>query len=442
MAKLLTLQQTTTQMIRTFATSRVNCIFNSNVSSIRACNASSSVSIHVRGIHQNLGFYQSSTASNVAAKSNNKSTSNTSDNGKSSKIPSNLLQDLVKKIKFTGPITIAEYMKYVLTHPIAGFYMNSDVFGSKGHFTTSPEISQVFGELVAVWIINEWQRVGCPKPFRIIELGPGRGTLAADISRVLNQFSFTRDNSSLHLIEISPVLTQIQEKSLCGNISVIEKDRSNKLHHSLTKNGIPVTWYHSIDELPEMFGFNAFIANEFFDALPVHKFQRNANGQWHEVLIDFETDESTGKDNLRFCLSRNPTPASETLIRYVMPDPKLPEFNQIKHLEMCPEGGIIASKIMDRINQTNTSGCFLICDYGYNDLVSIRDTFRGFQNHQVVDPLIDPGTADLTADVDFSFLRSIVAKKALAFGPVTQQHFLESMGIQIRLQVSVECVMR
>lgn len=115
-----------------------------------------------------------------------------------------------------------------------------------------------------------------PKPFRIIELGPGRGTLAADISRVLSQLSQTRDNSSLHLVEISPHLTQIQEQTVCGSTSLIETDR-RKLHHSLSKNGIPVSWYQALEEVPENTGFNAFVAHEFFDALPIHKLRVSLN---------------------------------------------------------------------------------------------------------------------------------------------------------------------
>lgn len=429
------------QMAKNLALSRVNSLAFTGpavcaVKQSASTSLDSSVSrryIHHRGFDQSRSLWLSSNRSNIAAQSN----SEKSDDGKLKRMPRSLLEDLVSKIKFTGPITVAEYMKYVLTHPIAGFYMGSDVFGSKGHFTTSPEISQVFGELIAIWIISEWQRVGSPKPFRIIELGPGRGTLASDISRVLSQFSSTRDNSSIHLVEISPVLTQIQEKALCDEISVIEQDRSNRLHHSLSKNGIPVTWYQSIDELSVTSGFNAFIANEFFDALPIHKFQRHSNGNWHEVLIDYTTKEETNEQVLRYVLSKNPTPASESLIRFVLPDPNSTEFASIKHMEVCSEAGIIVDKIMDRINQPNTSGCALICDYGYNELIPIRDTFRGFKKHQLVDPLIEPGLADLTADVDFAFLRSLVARKSLAFGPVNQKHFLQSMGIQIRLQVTV-----
>jgi len=334
-------------------------------------------------------------------------------------------RELIQRIKIAGPISVAEYMKFVLTHPVFGFYMNQDVFGQKGHFTTSPEVSQTFGELVAVWLIHQWNMVGSPKPFRIIELGPGRGTLTSDISRVLSQFSSTRDNSSLHLIEVSPHLTQIQEQTICGVTSLIERDRK-KPHHSLTKMGIPISWYHSLEELPEKTGFNAFVAHEFFDALPVHKFQRNERGEWREIFVDFDD-----KEELRFVLSRNETPACKVLLR--------PELTaEQKHIEVCPTSGVIVHKVMDRVNAPNTTGCFLICDYGYDGVSKVRDTFRAFRNHQEWDPLKEPGTADLTADVDFDFIKRSVAEKALAFGPVSQKHFLLSMGIGVRLQKLLE----
>lgn len=340
----------------------------------------------------------SSSISKTATKEDN-SSNKTPDNNRSS-----LKRELLQRIKIAGPLSVAEYMKFVLTHPVFGFYMNQDVFGAKGHFTTSPEISQVFGELIGVWLINEWQRVGSPKPFRIIELGPGRGTLSADISRVVSQFSSTRDTASLHLIEISSHLTQIQERTICGATSLIETDR-RKEHHSLSKNGIPVTWYRSLEQLPEKSGFNAFVAHEFFDALPVHKFQRNEKGVWCEIMVDYDE-----KQELRFVLSKGSTPASKVLIREEI-------VKEMDHLEVCPDAGIITDKIVDRFNKSNTNGCFLVCDYGYEEEsgCKIRDTFRGFKNHQSWDALKDPGSADLTADVDFSFLKRVVQKKGQCF---------------------------
>lgn len=133
--------------------------------------------------------------------------------------------------------------------------------------------------------MNEWQRYGCPKPLRVVELGPGRGTLADDVGRVLSQFSHSKDVTSLHLIEISPHLTQIQEQNICGTVSLIERNENpfDGRHKGLTKTGLPITWYRTLDQMPVKSGFTAIIAHEFLDALPIHKFVVNIFG--FEVIL-------------------------------------------------------------------------------------------------------------------------------------------------------------
>ena len=320
-----------------------------------------------------------------------------------------LKHEIMQSIKISGPMTVAEYMKFVLTHPILGFYMKQDVFGSKGHFTTNPEISQIFGELLGAWLVNEWQRHNKSTPFRIIELGPGRGTLANDVTRVVRKFSGPKDDVSLHLIEVSDHLKKMQEEA------TIE----------VRKKGLPVHWYKSIDEIDLKNGFNAFVAHEFFDALPIHKFQRDAKGQFCEIMVD-----AKGESDLQFVISNASTPASKFFTRDATADQQ--------HIEICPEAAIVTDKILDQLNRENVSGCLLICDYGYNGPAKVRDTFRGFKNHKLWDPLSDPGSADLTADVDFDFLAKIAAGKATVFGPVTQRDFLERLGISVRLQMLVQ----
>lgn len=320
-----------------------------------------------------------------------------------------LKREILQSIKISGPMTVAEYMKFVLTHPILGFYMKQDVFGSKGHFTTNPEISQIFGELLGAWLVNEWQRQSKTSPFRIIELGPGRGTLASDVTRVVSKFSSPKDDVSLHLIEVSEHMRKLQEE---GTAEVRRK-------------GMPVHWYGSIDEVDLTDGFNAFIAHEFFDALPVHKFQRDAKGQFCEIMVD-----AKGESELQFMISNASTPASKFFTRNATPDQQ--------HVEICPEAAIITDKILNQLNRENVSGCLLTCDYGYSGPAKVRDTFRGFKDHKLWDPLSEPGSADLTADVDFDFLRSIAADKAIVFGPVTQRDFLSQLGISVRLQMLVQ----
>lgn len=154
-----------------------------------------------------------------------------------------------------------------------------------------------------MWLISQWQRFGCPKPFRIIELGPGRGTLASDISRVVAQISTSRNETSLHLVEVSPHLTMVQHQTITG--------QQNDSSVAVSKHGIPVAWYRNLEELtPTTSGFNAFVANEFFDALPVHKFQKNEMGTWVEIMVGLESE-----NKLKFITTRGETPASKAYIK-------------------------------------------------------------------------------------------------------------------------------
>nr|SVE84883.1 EOG090X06OK [Daphnia pulex] len=315
-------------------------------------------------------------------------------------------------------------MKEVLTNPSAGYYMSKDVFGEKGDFITSPEISQMFGELIAIWLMNEWTKCGKPTPFQIVELGPGRGTLMSDVLRVFSKFKMAESDFSVSLVEVSPYLSQIQEKCLCKTqnekISELPID-SQHYKESKSLYGSPVRWYNHISDLPRT--FTLFLAHEFFDALPIHKLVKVDQG-WREVLIDLNREEST----LRYVLSRERTPASlycrENEVR--------------KDLEISPQSSVMIQVMASRIHQDGGIG--LVIDYGHEG--DKTDTFRGFKNHKLHDPLVEPGTADLTADVDFSALKwaathpkSVEDWKAnLTFGTVDQKDFLTRMGINMRLE--------
>ncbi|XP_074596791.1 protein arginine methyltransferase NDUFAF7, mitochondrial [Brevipalpus obovatus] len=327
---------------------------------------------------------------------------------------------LQQKIKFSGPITVSEYMKTVLTGP-TGFYMENDVFGKQGHFITSPEISQIFGELIAIWLINESRRFN--KEFlNIVELGPGRGTLTSDMLRIFARLGYTKDKVQINLVEVSPHLAKLQENKLCGSNS-IEWDLNYFTKSSTTSLGYPITWYQSFEQVPSNKGFTFFLANEFFDALPIHKFQKSSDGEWREVLIDIDNE---GK--FRYIISRHPTPACKSLISE--------KHKCMTHLEVCPQAFVILDKISQQINQS--AGCCLICDYGFDqesDDPGLHDTFRAFRNNAPWDPLKEPGQADLTADVDFGGLKKHLEQKSLVFGPTSQENFLINMGIGVRLQM-------
>ncbi|XP_020293289.1 protein arginine methyltransferase NDUFAF7 homolog, mitochondrial isoform X2 [Pseudomyrmex gracilis] len=318
-------------------------------------------------------------------------------------------------------------MKAVLTHPTVGYYMTKDVFGHRGDFITSPEISQLFGEMLAIWIINEWRKIS-KDSIQLVELGPGRGTLTNDILRVFKKLNLL-DKISVHLIEISPILSTIQAEKLCIKSrnceSDISEDKTGSIMHykeGVTKEGLKIYWYYSIKDVPKK--FSVFIAHEFFDALPIHKFQKTDKG-WSEVLIDII--QGSKEEKFQYVLSQIPTPACKT---YLSPS------EERDHVEISPECLVT----IDYMSQFlwECGGFALVIDYGHER--EKTDTFRAFRQHKLHDPLLDPGTADLTADVDFLSMKEIAEKdnRSIVFGPITQREFLKCLGIDLRLKMILQ----
>uniref|UniRef100_A0A673JYN8 Protein arginine methyltransferase NDUFAF7 n=1 Tax=Sinocyclocheilus rhinocerous TaxID=307959 RepID=A0A673JYN8_9TELE len=331
---------------------------------------------------------------------------------------SSIHKHLISKITATGPISVAEYMREALTNPVAGYYVKNDMLGAGGDFITSPEISQIFGELLGVWCVSEWMAAGKSNTFQLVELGPGRGSLASDILRVFSQLKTVLGETdiSVHLVEVSPKLSQFQAECLTGD-NTQPNDGDQPVYRSgTTRTGLPISWYRRIEDIPR--GFSVFLAHEFFDAIPIHKFQRTEKG-WREVMVDIDP-ESPGK--LRFVVSHSPTLASSILIQ---------KDENRQHVEVCPEGGVIVQKLANRIAEDG--GAALIVDYGHDGTKT--DTFRGFKGHQLHNVLEAPGMADLTADVDISYLRKMTGNEVTCLGPITQRSFLKNMGIDSRLQV-------
>lgn len=236
------------------------------------------------------------------------------------------------------------------------------------------------------------------------------------------------NNISVHLVEISPTLSLIQAKNLCKTITEydtkINESKSNPVNYyreGITEDGIKIYWYNSIKDVPK--NFSIFLAHEFFDALPIHKFQKTDRG-WCEVLVDI----IQGSNEEKFCyvLSNAPTPATF----YISNDEKR------EHVEISPESLVIVDYIANFLWECG--GFALICDYGHNG--DKTDTFRGFSQHKIHDPLLHPGAADLTADVDFAAIKKIAEKddRLITFGPVTQSSFLQNLGIDLRLQILLQ----
>lgn len=325
-----------------------------------------------------------------------------------------LLEYLKGRIKATGPVSIATYMKEALTNPRWGYYMTKDVFGTSGDFITSPEISQMFGEMVGIWFLTEWLHAKQPKNVRLVELGPGRGTLMADILRVFSQLKVFKESISIHLIEVSQEMRKMQKKSICGNADpseiVIETSRVKDME-------IEVSWHNTINEVPP--GYTFYLAHEFFDALPVHLFKRTPKG-WREVLVDADNS------GLQFVLAPGGNPLSELFI---------PKDAAIEEYEVCPDAAIVIEEMAKRIAMNG--GSSLIVDYGKDG--PSGNSLRSFKNHNLVEDILqNPGTADITANVDFSLLKRMSSEKVQTYGPRTQAAFLKALGIETRCKVLLQ----
>ncbi|XP_043706510.1 protein arginine methyltransferase NDUFAF7 homolog, mitochondrial isoform X2 [Telopea speciosissima] len=306
---------------------------------------------------------------------------------------SELVKHLKGIIKFRGgPISVAEYMEEVLTNPKAGFYINRDVFGAQGDFITSPEVSQMFGEMVGVWAMCLWEQMRQPDKVNLVELGPGRGTLMADLLRGVSKFEkFTR-SLNIHMVECSPTLQKLQYSALkCADEDATSSNGGQKTVTNLA--GAPVSWHATLEQVPTGLP-TIIIAHEFYDALPVHQFQRASHG-WCEKMVDVAENSQ-----FRFVLSPQPTPAK----LYLMKRCKwaaAEDSSKLDHIEVCPKAMELTHTIAKRMG--SDGGGALIIDYGLNGIVSA--SLQAIQKHKFVEILDNPGTADLSAYVDFAAIK-------------------------------------
>jgi NADH dehydrogenase [ubiquinone] 1 alpha subcomplex assembly factor 7 len=307
-----------------------------------------------------------------------------------------LLQaELKKLIKSSGPMPVWRYMELCLTHPEHGYYVARDPLGREGDFTTAPEVSQMFGELLGLWAASVWKAIGSPSVLRLIELGPGRGTMMADALRALRVLPPLYQSLSVHLVEINPVLRDRQRSTLSG-----------------VRN---VAWHERLDEVPG--GPAVILANEYFDVLPIHQVVKGETG-WHERVVEID-----GNGQLVFGTAPEPTPRFEALL------PPLVRVAPVGAIfEWRPDAELmrIATRVRDQ------GGAALIIDYGHLRSEA-GDTFQAIARHSYADPLKNPGEADITAHVDFQALgRAAEDLGARVHGPVPQGDFLKRLGIETR----------
>jgi NADH dehydrogenase [ubiquinone] 1 alpha subcomplex assembly factor 7 len=299
--------------------------------------------------------------------------------------------EITAAIEREGPMRLDRYMTVCLQHPRHGYYTTHDPFGAQGDFITAPEISQMFGEMIGLWLADAWSLSGAPRQARLVELGPGRGTLMADVLRALRVAPGLSERLEVDLVETSPTLRQAQRETLA-------------------RETLPIQWRYSLDEAPR--GPIFLVANEFFDALPVRQFVRTAPG-WRERVVGLDANR-----RLAFGLASR-----------IEPDlPLAAPLNSV--IEVSPGAQNMMAEIAQRV--AADGGAALIIDYGYTK-TALGESLQAVSRHAYVDPLAAPGEADLTAHVDFAALaRAATAEGAKVLGPTTQGRFLTQIGIERR----------
>jgi NADH dehydrogenase [ubiquinone] 1 alpha subcomplex assembly factor 7 len=315
-----------------------------------------------------------------------------------------LLATLRALIRCDGPMPVDRYMRLCQADPEHGYWQQARSIGAGGDFITAPEISQVFGELIGLWCAVVWQGMGRPAPLRLIELGPGRGTLMRDALRAARTVPGFLEVATIHLIEASPPLRALQQQAFpppCEG-GIAEQLRS----------GFPprIIWHSSIDDVPD--GPAIVIANEFLDALPIRQLMF-VDGTWRERMIDADAEGT-----LRF--------ATGPIVDHEAKGPARPEANAILELRVG-EGDLLA-----QLAGRQSPLVALFIDYGPAE-PAYGDTLQAVHRHAWVDPLSLPGTADLTAHVRFASLADKARAAGLAVdGPISQAEFLGRLGIAER----------
>ncbi|MBD3677219.1 MAG: SAM-dependent methyltransferase [Rhodobacteraceae bacterium] len=300
---------------------------------------------------------------------------------------------LARRIRAEGPITVADYMAECLLHPEHGYYATRDPLGADGDFTTAPEISQMFGECLGLALVQAWLDQGRPPQVVLAEIGPGRGTLMADMLRATRAVPGFAEAMGVHLVEASPVLREKQRQALPD---------------------VEVTWHDRVETLPEAPLF--LVANEFFDALPIRQFIRDPGG-WRERRVALEGEA------LVFGAT-DPAPLADLAHR-------LEDTGPGDMVEICPSLPPIAGEVARRVGIHG--GVAIFVDYG--DWRSKGDTLQALKAHEYCDVLAEPGLADLTAHVDFEALAKAAAPHAAVTRMTPQGVLLERLGITARAQV-------
>lgn len=299
------------------------------------------------------------------------------------------LPDLLRQlIRQNGGLTVQDYWTLCQSHPRFGYYMKNDPFGTRGDFVTAPEVSQMFGELIGIWVADLWLKMNKPSRFLLVECGAGRGTMMDDLLRATRNVPGLHQAAEIHIVETSPHLQDLQRQKL---------------------SAYKVNWSKTLDDLPVDAPL-VILGNEFFDALPIRQVIRTDAG-WHERMVGVHGDS--------FAFG----------IGDVFPMAASVDAPQGTILEFSPIRDAVWAQMVDRLRRQG--GAALMIDYGHA-MTAFGDTFQAVRDHEPCDVLASPGDCDLTSHVDFGRL----ADQARDLNPrlATQGDFLNRLGLDTRVK--------
>ncbi len=305
--------------------------------------------------------------------------------------------EIRRRIALAGPMPVRQYMELCLSHPVHGYYTTRDPLGRDGDFITSPEISQVFGELLGLWAASAWHQMGQPENVRLVELGPGRGTMMLDALRAVQVVPAFRAAIVLHLVEISPALQQRQQQAMAAL-------------------DVPMMWHQTFDEVPD--GPAIVLANELFDALPVNQAIKQFNG-WYERVVEIDAD-----GNLAFGIANEVIPLFDQLVPRSMRDAPIGAIYEWRadNLPLALSRRLV-----------HQGGAALVIDYGHVESAP-GDTLQAVGGHAFVNPLAVArrGRPDRPRRFPGAWRSPPKAWARACTGPIEQAEFLRNLGIEKR----------
>lgn len=309
-----------------------------------------------------------------------------------------LKQRLIRLIAHGGPISVADYMAFCLADHDGGYYMTREPFGTKGDFITAPEVSQMFGELIGVWVVNQWHALGKPDNCVICEIGPGRGTLMSDLLRAAGKLAPDMlRTAQIVLVETSDRLTAVQQKKL--------KDSPAN-----------ITWHKTLETVPQ--GTLILVANELFDALPDHQYIKSERHFVERLVAVSDTPEP------QLCFTLGTGGIDPSLLpagHETAPDGTI--------FEASPARSALMQQICERIRSNHGAG--LLIDYGSHQS-GFGDTLQALYQHKFQDVFAAPGQADITTHVNFASLSAIAISLGCFVKAEEQGEFLLNMGLLSR----------